>query len=531
MKRFVVLALIVLLPVCASAGEYSGSATGAELDYVSGVTSAIQTQLDAKQATVTEGSLTDSVIVSEDIKDGEVAAADLEDGACLSEIADDDGTGSGLDADTLDGHDTAYFAVEGGAITASSVTITGADADPSSAGQVVYDNSVSGMSGGALRWYDNDSVRLMVDLETDPSDDDYVVAYDADADGFYMKADSTGSGSLGSNLTSSTNDITSDNNQISLVANSEDLDFDFTSNTVTITTDTGVTSFVFTGIGVTAPTFTGDLTGDVTGNADTFTATANNDTDETVYPVFVDGATGTQGAETDTGLAYNPSTGVLSVAGIDVAATASGGQLTYWLEDSDNGSNYVGWGSPASNDNDLILLGPTADPTGGQVLSFAAPSSVTGSDGTARDSSQSSWITPVTADSTTTFTNKTFSYAGTGNDLTVPLNGLLDGAITDPADADDMIYIKVQNAITITDIHCLAEGGGTITVTLQECTSAGASCSDIEGAITADSDGAEDDGTLTDGAIAAGAWIKVLFGAPSGTVNNVAWAVYGTQTW
>jgi hypothetical protein len=42
------------------------------------------------------------------------------------------------------------------------------------------------------------------------------------------------------------------------------------------------------------------------------TASANNSTDETVYPTFVDGATGTQGIETDTGLTYNPSTGVLT---------------------------------------------------------------------------------------------------------------------------------------------------------------------------------------------------------------------------
>ena len=47
-------------------------------------------------------------------------------------------------------------------------------------------------------------------------------------------------------------------------------------------------------------------------NSTTFTATANNSTDETVYPVFVDGATGAQGAETDTGLSYNPSSGKLT---------------------------------------------------------------------------------------------------------------------------------------------------------------------------------------------------------------------------
>ena len=65
----------------------------------------------------------------------------------------------------------------------------------------------------------------------------------------------------------------------------------------------------------TATTFVGDLTGDVTGTATeatNVTVSANNTTNETVYPVFVDGATGTQGAETDTGLTYNPNTGNLT---------------------------------------------------------------------------------------------------------------------------------------------------------------------------------------------------------------------------
>ena len=60
------------------------------------------------------------------------------------------------------------------------------------------------------------------------------------------------------------------------------------------------------------------LNQDTTGTAalaTEFTVTANNSTDETVYPTFVDGATGSQGAETDTGLTYNPSTGLLTATG------------------------------------------------------------------------------------------------------------------------------------------------------------------------------------------------------------------------
>ena len=78
---------------------------------------------------------------------------------------------------------------------------------------------------------------------------------------------------------------------------------------------------------VTLPTTTGTLaltSSDITGTAAVATAvtvSANNSTDETVYPLFVDGATGTQGAETDTGLSYNPSSGNLTIGGELSAAT------------------------------------------------------------------------------------------------------------------------------------------------------------------------------------------------------------------
>jgi hypothetical protein len=91
---------------------------------------------------------------------------------------------------------------------------------------------------------------------------------------------------------------------------------------------------------LTATSFVGALTGNVTGNASgssgsctgnaatsslatQFTVTANNTADETVYPLFVDGATGSQGAETDTGLTYNPSSGLLTSTGFAGALTGN----------------------------------------------------------------------------------------------------------------------------------------------------------------------------------------------------------------
>jgi hypothetical protein len=92
--------------------------------------------------------------------------------------------------------------------------------------------------------------------------------------------------------------------------------------------DAGLTYNAGTGA-LTAVTFVGAVTGAVTGNADTateatnITAVANNTTDETTYLTFVDGATGTQGIETDTGLTYNPSTGLLTTATLTTTGAAT----------------------------------------------------------------------------------------------------------------------------------------------------------------------------------------------------------------
>ena len=73
-----------------------------------------------------------------------------------------------------------------------------------------------------------------------------------------------------------------------------------------------------------ATTFTGAITADggvvgaLTGTASSATevvASANNSANETVYPTFVDGTTGSQGIETDSGFTYNPSSGLLTISG------------------------------------------------------------------------------------------------------------------------------------------------------------------------------------------------------------------------
>jgi hypothetical protein len=56
----------------------------------------------------------------------------------------------------------------------------------------------------------------------------------------------------------------------------------------------------------------GTITANLTGTASLVNCTANNTANESVYVAFVDGATGSQGIETDTNLVYNPSTNTLT---------------------------------------------------------------------------------------------------------------------------------------------------------------------------------------------------------------------------
>ena len=95
---------------------------------------------------------------------------------------------------------------------------------------------------------------------------------------------------------------------------------------------TGGTSF-FAG----AISAAGGITGTAT-TATNITVTANNTANETVYPLFSDGASGSQGAETDTGLTYNPNTnlftaGSFSGGGANLTSLPAG-QLTGTVADA-----------------------------------------------------------------------------------------------------------------------------------------------------------------------------------------------------
>jgi hypothetical protein len=86
-----------------------------------------------------------------------------------------------------------------------------------------------------------------------------------------------------------------------------------------------------------------------------------------------------------------------------------------------------------------------------------------------------------------------------------------------PAATDDINLLKAPYGMTISAINCIVQGTTSVTGQLQECDSAGANCADLDSDITCDADGAADDGSLTDSAIAANGWLRWKTTSVSGT--------------
>lgn len=162
----------------------------------------------------------------------------------------------------------------------------------------------------------------------------------------------------------------------------------------------------------------------------------------------------------------------------------------------------------------LALKAPLADPvfTGSAALPQAAAPTVDAAGETAIDTTSDQFI----------------YYGGAKRVLTYKKQK--DFQIKTPLDADDLPLFKAQTALTITDIHVIATGGTDISVDIQECDAAGANCVTVDAAITADTDGAEDDGALTNGTIDAGDWVKVVLGAPTGAVTHLTGSIYYVET-
>ena len=176
------------------------------------------------------------------------------------------------------------------------------------------------------------------------------------------------------------------------------------------TTDTTSASNI--GTGTLAAARVATLNQDTTGTAAIATTVtcADNAANETVYPTFVDGATGAQDLETDTGLNYNPSTGTLTSPIFVGALTGNAA-------------------TASTVTNDAITLAKMASGTDGNIISY----DTNGDPVAVATGNVGQVLTSAGADAVPTFQTLSGSWVGTAtSDLS--MGGTADAAIGDIID-------------------------------------------------------------------------------------------------
>jgi hypothetical protein len=242
--------------------------------------------------------------------------------------------------------------------------------------------------------------------------------------------------------------------------------------------------FAPTGV-VTASSFVGNLTGDVTGNADTATAadtveTISNSTDATQYLTFVADNNGSAAAEvvrTDSGLTYNPSSDLLTAGAVTVTnnITANGNIV------GDNSTNISGINSVtattvyAAIDTDSLTVGS------GAVTNILDEDNMSSDSNTALATQQSikayvdsqtagvAVTFAVAADSgsgiTTTGTKLTFS--GTSNEVETSVAAGPNGQVV-TIGLPNTVNITTELNVPTVDVGALRASDGTAAQTIAD---------------------------------------------------------------
>ena len=94
--------------------------------------------------------------------------------------------------------------------------------------------------------------------------------------------------------------------------------------------------------------------------------------------------------------------------------------------------------------------------------------------------------------------------------------------IESPVDADNLLFFRAENALTVTGIDCLVNAATSVPIIVQECNANGASCTTVEAAITCGTTNSTEAAGIDASAIEAGNWLRIDVGVPSGTPGQVA---------
>ena len=177
---------------------------------------------------------------------------------------------------------------------------------------------------------------------------------------------------------------------------------------------------------LTAPASTS--TADTASEATNVTVTQNDSESANLYPVFVDGLSSTQGIETDSGLTYNPSTGVLTTPSVT-------GNLTGNVTGNTSGSA----GTATGNAGSATVL-QTARNIGGVSFNGSANIDLPGVNSAGNQN------TTGNAATVTTNANLTGNVTSSGNATTLVLNDLAAATVSVANDSIAIIDADGSNA-------------------------------------------------------------------------------------
>lgn len=100
--------------------------------------------------------------------------------------------------------------------------------------------------------------------------------------------------------------------------------------------------------------------------------------------------------------------------------------------------------------------------------------------------------------------------------------------IESPTATDNLLLVRMDAAATVTGIHCLAADGTSVVATYRECDGNGATCSDIESAITCGTTDTTNSGGIDNSSLDAGDWVRLVLGTNTGTVTQLSACIYYT---
>ena len=187
---------------------------------------------------------------------------------------------------------------------------------------------------------------------------------------------------------------------------------------------------------LTAPASTASA--DLATEATNVTVTQNDSEAATLYPVFVDGYSSTQGIEADSGLTYNPNTGVLTgtqfTGAVSGNATSSTSTTNITVADTTDTTCFVGlWESVTGSQAPKSDAGITYNAGTGILTATGFAGPITGN--VTGNTSGTSGSTTGNAATVTTNANLTGDVTSSGNAATLVLSNLTGEAINVAADS------------------------------------------------------------------------------------------------